>query len=221
MNREQYLKKLQHYLKRLPKDDYENAMEYFIEYFDEAGEEHAAEVMQELGTPQEAAAELLSSLLREKTDFVGGNASSAQKNGGSRRYRSGDPLPETSRKHSPFSIVIIVILSICAAPIAAPLAVAALALLLTGVILVFTLVLCVFICSAAAVIAGIYSVIMACGLIPSSIGGTLIIAGAGLLCTGFGILFFVAGLLFCKWLVVLLAQFIQKRIDKRRRKKDE
>ena len=42
MNRETYLKELRKYLKRLPKDDYENAMEYFTEYFDDAGNDEEA-----------------------------------------------------------------------------------------------------------------------------------------------------------------------------------
>ena len=63
MKREEYLSQLRKYLKRLPKDDYENAMEYFTEYFEEAGEEGEQKVIEELGTPKEAAGELLSNLL--------------------------------------------------------------------------------------------------------------------------------------------------------------
>lgn len=37
MNREEYLNELKKYLRRLPKDDYENAIEYFTEYFEDAG----------------------------------------------------------------------------------------------------------------------------------------------------------------------------------------
>ena len=68
MNRETYLKELERYLKRLPRDDYENAMEYFTEYFDEAGPEHEAEVIEDLGTPREAASELLKELLNPIAD---------------------------------------------------------------------------------------------------------------------------------------------------------
>ena len=66
MNREEYLNQLKKYLRRLPSDDYQNAMDYFTEYFEEAGPEGEAAVIKELGTPQEAAAELLSALLDEK-----------------------------------------------------------------------------------------------------------------------------------------------------------
>lgn len=59
MNRSEYLKELDKYLKKLPQSDYQNAMEYFTEYFDEAGEERA---MEELGTPREAAEDIFGNL---------------------------------------------------------------------------------------------------------------------------------------------------------------
>lgn len=60
LNRAEYLSQLDKYLKRLPEPDYENAMEYFTEYFEEAGEKRAIE---ELGTPKEAAEDILNNLL--------------------------------------------------------------------------------------------------------------------------------------------------------------
>lgn len=60
LNRAEYLSQLDKYLKKLPEPDYENAMEYFTEYFEEAGEKRAIE---ELGTPKEAAEDILNNLL--------------------------------------------------------------------------------------------------------------------------------------------------------------
>lgn len=62
MNREEYLNQLKKHLKKLPKSDYENAMEYFTEYFEEVGEQQA---MEELGTPEEAAADIVNNLLSQ------------------------------------------------------------------------------------------------------------------------------------------------------------
>lgn len=39
MNKEQYMKVLKKRLRRLPKEDYNRAVEYFEEYFAEAGRE--------------------------------------------------------------------------------------------------------------------------------------------------------------------------------------
>lgn len=52
MTKVEYLAKLDRYLRKLPKDDYQEAMDYFREYFDEAGPENEEAVIAELGTPK-------------------------------------------------------------------------------------------------------------------------------------------------------------------------
>lgn len=210
MNRETYLKELKKYLKRLPEDDYKNAMEYFTEYFEEAGPDHEAEAIRELGSPREAAAELLSALIDEKTGAAAGDKSQ------SRRYRSGDPIPQGRRSDSPLRILLIVCLAIFAAPVALPLAAAAFTLLLAGVAIVVSVVLCIFICSVSMVLVGIYSVIRAFALLTVSLPGFLVITGGGLLSVGLGCLLFIASLFLCKWFITWLVRLIQKMIGKRK-----
>ena len=48
MSKEEYLNQLHKYLRKLPRQDYEDAMEYFTEYFQETDEEGAEELMKEL-----------------------------------------------------------------------------------------------------------------------------------------------------------------------------
>ncbi len=66
MTKVEYLAKLDKYLRKLPKEDYQEAMDYFSEYFEEAGPENEAQVIAELGTPKEAARDIISRLLDEK-----------------------------------------------------------------------------------------------------------------------------------------------------------
>lgn len=66
MTRTEYLKQLDSHLRKLPQADYEEAMAYFTEYFAEAGEENEAMVMAELGTPREAARDLINNILDKK-----------------------------------------------------------------------------------------------------------------------------------------------------------
>lgn len=224
MNRETYLKELRKYLKRLPKDDYENAMEYFTEYFDDAGNDE--EAIRELGSPREAASDLLAALLNQKTGDASSStfseASDARADGRrGRRFRAGDPVPEAKEKSSPLSILLIACLAICAAPIAAPLALAALVLLMCGVVVVLCAVLCIFIFSVCFVIAGAYSLVQGFAVASASVPAFLIISGSSLLAIGLGVLLFVAGIFFCKWLVIRLAKLIQRMLEKRRVKKDE
>lgn len=63
MTRTEYLKELEGHLKRLHEEDFREAMDYFTEYFDEAGSEREEEVIYELGSPKESAREIISRLL--------------------------------------------------------------------------------------------------------------------------------------------------------------
>ncbi len=47
MTREEYMTKLQKYLRKLPKQDYEDAIEYFNEYFSDTDEEGQQRLMEE------------------------------------------------------------------------------------------------------------------------------------------------------------------------------
>ena len=232
MNREEYLNELKKYLRRLPKDDYENAIEYFTEYFEDAGSEHEADAIRELGSPREAAADLLGALLDEKSSAaflpkpVSGNRTSGHgqtadgqsepHSAAGRRYRAGDPFPEGRQDRSALSILLIVCLSIFAAPIALPLAIATVVLLLAGVIVVLSIVIAAIACSASMVIVGVYSIVKAFAILSASVPGFLLVAGCGLLSTGLGILLLLASLFFGKWLITWLARLIQKMISKRR-----
>ena len=66
MTKTEYIAKLTKYLRKLPQQDYEEAIEYFMEYFEEAGPENESLVIAELGTPKEDAHEVISRLLDEK-----------------------------------------------------------------------------------------------------------------------------------------------------------
>ena len=58
--------KLQKYLRKLPKQDYEDAIEYFNEYFSDTDKAGQQKLMEELGTPKQAAADLMYNLLDRK-----------------------------------------------------------------------------------------------------------------------------------------------------------
>ena len=66
MTREEYMIKLKKYLRKLPKQDYEDAIEYFNEYFSDTDEAGQQKLMEELGTPKQAAADLMYNLLDRK-----------------------------------------------------------------------------------------------------------------------------------------------------------
>mgnify|MGYP000081473367 FL=1 len=107
MSKEEYLNQLHKYLRKLPRQDYEDAMEYFTEYFQETDEEGAEELMKELGTPKEAARELMANLLNKKIE--------AHQN-----YET-DGQTRAEQKGSGKHVVWIALLVLFAAPVGAPL----------------------------------------------------------------------------------------------------
>ncbi|SCI38352.1 Predicted membrane protein [uncultured Ruminococcus sp.] len=62
MTKSEYMKKLSYSLRRLPKEDFNQAIDYFEEYFAEAGEENEQQAIEDLGSPEDAAKELIMNL---------------------------------------------------------------------------------------------------------------------------------------------------------------
>ena len=60
MNRKEFIKKLRRELAKLPAEEREAAIEYYEEYFDEAGPEHEQELIGELGSSKRIAAQIKS-----------------------------------------------------------------------------------------------------------------------------------------------------------------
>ncbi len=65
MNRNEYMKQMRHHLRRLPREDFDRAMEYFEEYFEEAGPEQESQAMEDLGAPEAAADQIIRDLAVE------------------------------------------------------------------------------------------------------------------------------------------------------------
>lgn len=228
MNRTEYLKQLDKYLKRLPAEDYQNAMEYFTEYFDEAGPEGEEQVIRELGTPKEAASELLSALLNEKTTQVSSetipmlhNNTENRETGSSHRYRAGDQVHHTKKGPSPLNVLLIAGLAILAAPIGGPLALVLLVFLFVGILLLGVGILCVFIFSISSALLGVKMLIDGFSVFTASLSCSCLLIGGGLLGIGLCILLLFAGIFICRWIGTGLIRFTQTIINKRRVKKDE
>ena len=129
MTKKEYMKKLAYQLRRLPKEDFDKAMDYFEEYFEDAGIENEQKAIEDLGAPEEAASALILDLAQE-------NAVKP---------------PKTMKRR--FSALWIAILALFAAPIALPLALGILAVI-GAVILGILAVVGGILISALAAIAG-------------------------------------------------------------------
>lgn len=67
MRRSEYLQQLANYLKYLPPKDVQDTLDYFNEYFEEAGIENEHMVITELGSPKEAASDILAHLYEKES----------------------------------------------------------------------------------------------------------------------------------------------------------
>ena len=202
MSKEEYLNQLHKYLRKLPRQDYEDAMEYFTEYFQETDEEGAAELMKELGTPKEAARELMANLLDKKIEEH-------------QNYET-DGYTRAEKKGSGKHVIWIALLVLFAAPVGAPLLVALAAVVLSLVVCMFAILLCVVLLAACLVIIG--GKIIARGIlaVPISMSGFAMLTGSGLLAMGAGILGVLLCIYLCKWSSMLIAKLV-RRITNRKR----
>ncbi len=194
MTKTEYMKVLSKKLRRLPKEDYERAVEYFEEYFADAGLENEQKAIEDLGTPEEAARELIMDL--------------AEKNA--------DKPPKTVKRG--MRAIWIGILGICAAPIALPLALVFIILIACAFLVVFCVLLCIVIAGVSVAAGGIISTIAGAAVLFQSFADGLCNLGFGLGCFGAGLLFTYGSILLFGWTVRKLSVFLGQ-ITKGGRKK--
>lgn len=182
----EYLKQLEKYLRKLPQSDYEDAMEYFTEYFADAGPENEQAVIKELGTPKQAAAELMRNLLDKKVD--------------EREAMEKEEKQKEKKKTTGANVVWIAILALFAAPIGAPILISILIVLLCAALCAALLDMSVFLIAVVGVAAGIKMLLRGILAVSVSFGGFCFITGMGVFMLGISILCAVFGVYFAKWM---------------------
>ena len=192
----EYLNQLQKYLKKLPQSDYEDAMEYFTEYFADAGPEKEQAVIEELGTPKQAAAELMMNLLDRKID--------------EREAMEQEEKRKEKKKTTGANVVWIAILALFAAPIGAPILISILIVLLCAALCVALLDMSVFLIAVAGVVVGVKMLLRGILAVSVSFGGFCFITGMGILLIGISILCAVFGVYFAKWMGQLFVWYTRK-----------
>ena len=194
MTREEYMAKLQKYLRKLPKQDYEDAIEYFNEYFSDTDEEGQQKLMEELGTPKEAAADLMCNLLDRKLQ---------------------EQDTDIEEKKSKKGIITLSVLAILSTPVTVPLFIALLAVLFAVAICVFCVILSDFIAAFGVLLIGGKLLLRGLVSFPYSLSGALTVTGCGLFGIGCAILLYILGIYLCKWTGMLLVKLAQVLAGKR------
>lgn len=193
MTRTEYIAKLTKYLRKLPQQDYKEAIEYFMEYFEEAGPENEARVIAELGTPKEAAHEVISRLLEEKI------------------------VEDKSSLRNKTTILWIAILAVLASPVALPILLFFLAMIMTLLMIIFAVIVTALALTFALLISGVYTFFTSFSLLSVSLASTLFGGGLGLLMFGGALLLLLISFEICKLIVKLITLLIKWLIKKGRK----
>lgn len=193
MTKVEYLAKLDKYLRKLPKEDYQEAMDYFSEYFEEAGPENEAQVIAELGTPKEAARDIISRLLDEKI------------------------IDQEKTPKSRASMVWLAILAVIITPVALPLALVLFLAVITILALGVAAIAVVLSLGVAFLTSGIYMLFDSWSYLNISFSATALSFGLGLLALGLSLLTLLAAGAVCKVVGRSIVNLARKTANKRRK----
>ena len=193
MNRIDFMRRLELLLSDLPENERREAVQYYNDYFNDAGVENEEEVLESLGTPEEVAGSIREGL-REEAREKGEFSEKGFKQDGQKQEKkdAGDRYRTQGRKKgmSASAVALIVICCLVASPVLIPLAItlivvlAVLGAVFISLVLVFLLVGVVCIVSGVIAFFGSLTELF---LAPASavmgIGMSLIAVGAGILLT--------------------------------------
>lgn len=186
MNKKKFLEELRRRLRHLPKEDKEDALAYYEEYFAEMELAEDEDITDKVGKPADIAREILENCTEKHLDV--------QKEKGGVKNSA--------------TVIWMILLGICASPIAIPIAATMIILFISCIIVLASFVFA-FVCAGAAIfVTGILSI--PCIFFATGFPQKLVCLGIGLLCIGFGILFLIGVIKAAEWLVRKLAYVFQK-----------
>ncbi len=190
MNKLEYMEQLKERLKRLPKKDFMLAVEYYEEYFADAGVENEAKAIEDLGSPQEAAEQIIRDMALSY---------------------SKEPVKNVARG---FNSLWVVLLALCASPIALPLLFVGVVVIIVSVAVMWLLLLSLLMAGAGVALMGPLTIIAGFTVIAKSFPVFLTCFGTGLLAMGLGtaltIASYMLGKSYLNWTIRFIGNILQK-----------
>ena len=193
MNRKEFMRRLRAELSRLPEEEKNAALEYYEEYFDEAGPEREQELIREMGSPRKVAGQI-------KSEYA---------------MRMLDQEPKgTVRKG--LSAVWWVIIGICSAPISIPLIVCLVAVAIAVFAVVISCIVAIFAAIIGAAATSVVAIALGVLSVPAAFSTSLLFIGMGV--AGLGVLaaLSVAVVLGIRAVTAAMVRSIRQRNEKRR-----
>lgn len=197
MNKTEYLKELSDKLKKLPREEAMEAVQYYSEYFEDAGVENEQSVIDRLGSPEQLSKQIISECAIKSLD-----------------------VPKKTVKGG-LDTVWIVILAICAAPFAFPVAAAMVSAIGALVAAVIAITGSIFIAGIALILAGFISLYAAFMVIIANVPAGILTIGVGLLLIALGIVSTLGGIALARVMFLGIAALFKKVIKKEGKNNEE
>ena len=197
MTKEQFLFQLEQKLLDIPEDERAEAMEYYRDYFSDAGPENEEQVIAELGSPEKVAASIKEGLRagREDTGTVG---QPPQTRGSSQSYSEANQGRRQTDSRSKWILVILV--AVFTFPVWVGAVGALFGVLVAVVATVFGVLVAAVALAVAGVVGGIICFIV--GIVRFFTGGLV----SGLMTVSIGLLLFAMGCLCTAALIFVIGQ---------------
>lgn len=207
MSRKEFMEELENMLGNIQDAERDEALQYYNDYFDEAGPENEEQVIRELGTPAKVAAIIKTSVLenvneagefsetgysdpRFKINYeVIDRTDNQNSNSGSSYSRSTTRERKYAKETSGGKIALIIILCILALPVALPILGAIFGVIVGILGAAFGIFVAVAALAVALPIAGVFVFIVGIGTLFSTPIVGVFSCGVGLLLLGIGVLF--------------------------------
>jgi uncharacterized membrane protein len=188
------MERLKEKIKTLPPDEYVSAIQYYEEYFIEAGPENEQKVIKELGSPEKVAALLKANHAVEDMEKSDGSAKKSLKT------------------------IFVVLIALFAAPIAIPIAIAAFAVIFSLVITLFAVFFSLFAAGAGLAIGGFLALIAAVFVIIQSPATFIFFIGFGFTSIAVGVALFLITIYLSKICFAWIANMVSKLVVRRESK---
>ena len=191
IGRDKYLSEFKSKISKLPHEEYEDAVNYFVEYIEDSGLENYEDICKELGTPREAASELMVGLLKDKN----------------------------ARKRNP-SIVLRAILASLSAPVSIPIFMLLIAILVSVGALIVAIFLASIAGVVGGGALAIKTIIVSIGSIGITSSGGMILFGTSLLAIGLIIPVVLLVIKLIQCLIQLIAKLYYRIMRRNRHEKN-
>lgn len=199
MTKEQFLFQLEQKLLGIPEDERAEAMEYYRDYFNDAGPENEEQVIAELGSPDKVAESIKEGLRAGKED-AGTVGQPPQTRGAAKSYSQANQGRRQTDSRSKWLLIIIV--AILTFPLWIGVVGALFGILVAVIAVIVCLAVAAALLTAAGIVAGIICVIV--GIVRFFTGGPV----TGLMTVSIGLLLFAMGCLCAAALVFLFGQVV-------------